>query len=321
MPRVLISASFPEQDLARQTPSGNGRWGEFEFLFEPDGKAVDAWVVYDNLQHSLTQSCPPCNTLLITGEPPSLRTYRPKFTSQFSHVCTSHPSIRHPHVIRCSESQPWHYGIRAGKAHGKRLSFDDLLQLQRPNKSKLLSVICSSKKTTTDHRRRLDFVHFLQAKLGSSLDVYGSGIAPVDDKSDAIYPYKYHIVLENDHSDHFMTEKLPDAFLGWSYPIYFGGPEAAHNFPQGSYTAIDIYQPEVALQRIEETIARNAFENSLQQLSDARQIVLNELNLFEVLTRFWQRHLSNENPAPVTLYPKSHSARLVLGQLRRRITR
>ena len=108
------------------------------------------------------------------------------------------------------------------------------------------------------------------------------------DKADAIWPYKYHIVLENDHSEHFMTEKLTDAFLGWSYPIYFGSSEAYHRFPEGSFTAIDIYQPEQSLAIIRELLDMPTYEAALPAIADARESVLGKNNLFAMLASYWR---------------------------------
>jgi hypothetical protein len=317
MPRILVSASFDESLLARQTPGGSGIWGNYQFLFKPDGEPVDGWIVYDDLQHPITQICPPANTLLITGEPASLRRYRSRYTSQFGQVWTAHTDIAHDRVTVKNESQPWHYAMRSGSVHQRPLDFDALVALQRPEKQKLLSVICSSKTITEDHRRRLEFVRYLQAQLGAQVDVFGSGVRPVADKSEAIWPYKYHVVLENDHSDHFMTEKLPDAFLGWSYPIYFGGSEAYHRFPEGSFTAIDIYRPQAAVKLIQDVIASDLYHTSQERIAEARHNVLWKQNLFAALAEYWQANLVSHAPSSVTLLPKSHRASLLLRQVQR----
>ena len=109
MPRILVSASFPESELARQTPGGSGLWEDFEFIFAPTAEPVDGWVVYDDLKQPLEQLCPPENTLLLTGEPASVRRYRSRFTSQFAQVWTAQSQIKHPHVTYRNEGQPWHY--------------------------------------------------------------------------------------------------------------------------------------------------------------------------------------------------------------------
>ena len=321
MPRILITAVFDASLLARQTPKSTGRWDEFQFLFQPDGEPVDAWVVYDDLRQPVSQFCSPSNTLLITGEPASLRQYRTRYTGQFGQIWSSHTNISHPHLTLRNEAQHWHYALWNGTAHGNALGLDELKVLPRPAKPKLLSVLCSSKAVTADHRRRLEFVRFLQSKLGDQIDVFGSGIRQVADKSDAIWAYKYHIVLENDHSDHFMTEKLPDAFLGWSYPIYFGGKEAYHRFPEGSFTAIDIYQPEQALNAIRNVLTNDTYEHSLDRISEARNNVLTKHNLFAMLVEYWRTNLVRQPASQVTLLPKSHRASLVVQQIKRNLSR
>jgi hypothetical protein len=323
MRRILLSASFPESTFARQTPGNRGRWDEFQFLFSSaealERQPLDGWVVYDDLKHPLEQLCPRNNTLLITGEPACVRRYRNRFTSQFGQVWTAQSSIKHRHVTYGNEGQPWHYAMHAGEAHGHPLGYDELAALAPPPKTKLLSVICSSKTVTPDHRKRLEFVRFLQAQLGDSIDVFGRGIRSISDKSDAIWPYKYHIVLENDHCAHFMTEKISDAFLGWSYPIYFGGPEIYNRYPPASFSAIDIYQPEQALATIQALISSQHYEATIPHIAAARQAVLTKNNLMSMLADYWRDHLAQQSATRVSLVPKSHRASLLCRQLGRSV--
>lgn len=319
MPRILLSASFPPELIFRQTPGRTGRWEEFELTADAS-QEVDGWVVYDNLQTPQSARCRSSNTLLITGEPESLRRYRSRFTAQFAQVWTSHRSIVHPRVSMRNEAQPWHYGLRAGRVHGCQLGFDELVKMPRPEKTKLLSVICSAKSHTEDHRRRLAFLEPLKAHFGDQLDVFGRGIQDVPDKSDAIYDYQYHIVLENDHSDYFMTEKLCDAFLGYSYPIYFGGSEAYHRFPEGSFTAIDIYRPDEAINLIENVIRSDAYTANKNQVDEARRRVLHENNLCHMIAaHFREQGDMNAVHEPVELVPKEHRATLIMKQIGRRV--
>lgn len=319
MPRALLSASFPEELLLRQTPGRLGVWGDWQYTTRAGDGPVDAWVVYDNLCEPKEQVCPPSNTLLITGEPESLRRYRRRFTGQFGQVWTSHVSVQHDSVFHQNEAQHWHYGLKPGAVHRQQLDFDDLVALPRPQKTKTISVICSSKSDTEDHRKRIEFVQLLKARLGDEIDVFGRGTRDIDDKSEAIYDYKYHIVLENDHSDRFMTEKLPDAFLGWSYPIYFGGSEAYHRYPEGSFARIDIYQPEQALAMIRSVIAADTYEHSQAAIAEARKAVLYRNNLFAMLDDYWKTHLRRMPARDVSLVPKNHRASLVLKQLGRAV--
>ncbi|RMF38956.1 MAG: hypothetical protein D6753_14905 [Planctomycetota bacterium] len=321
MPRILLVASFPVDQFLRQTPEGGGVWGDFHFTGDPHRGPFDAVVVYDDCPGGVECEAIGRNTLLITGEPPSLRRYRRPFTSQFEHVWTSHRSIRHPQVRYGHEGQPWHYGLYPSQVHGRQMTFSDLASLRAPQKTKLCSVICSSKTTTEDHRQRLEFVRRLQREFGEQIDVFGRGIRPLKDKSDAIYLYKYHVVMENDHSPFYMTEKLTDAFLGWSYPFYFGGREAEFCFPPGSYTAIDIYRPEVAIGIIRDAMAQGTYERQFPILGQARSKVLQELNLMAMLAEFWQNAWQPGDYRPIRLLPKRRSAALAWRHVQRSVTR
>jgi hypothetical protein len=122
MPRILVSASVPTSLLAGQTPGSSGNWEDFEFLFEPDDRSLDGWVVYDDLPQPQRQLYPTHNTLLITGEPPSLRRYRPRFTGQFAHLWTAQSGSAHRHVTQQNEAQHWHYAMGVSQAHGRPLA-------------------------------------------------------------------------------------------------------------------------------------------------------------------------------------------------------
>lgn len=326
MSRILLSASFPPDLMLRQTPGHSGSWKGCQFVSEDELDAAtseeefDAWVVYDDLRNPREVACSPLNTLLITGEPESLRRYRKRFTSQFGRIWTSHASIHHPHVKRRNEGQHWHYALNGSSVHGCQLGFDELAKMSCPQKTKLLSVICSSKAHTEDHRKRLEFVHTLQVNFGEQVDVFGRGIRDLDDKAEAIYDYRYHIVLENDHSDFFMTEKLGDAFLGWSYPIYFGGSEAYYRFPEGSFTAIDIYKPAEAISIIRSVIESETYERCMPRVSEARNRVLYTNNICNMMAEYWSEYISDSPAVPTRLLPKKHRAGLVLDQLKRKLS-
>ncbi len=321
MLRVLITSTIEPSRFARQTPHGSGRWGEFQFLFEPDDAPVDAWVVYDDVRQPITQLCAPANTLLITGNPKSLGQYRSSYFSQFGQIWTSHTGMAHSHVTIRHEAQPWLYAMQAGRVHQQPLGIDDLKTLACPVKTKQVSVLCSDKAITADHRHRIEFVRYLQSELGDQIDVFGYGVRPVADKSEAIWPYKYHIVLENDHSEHYMSEKLPDAFLGWSYPIYFGGKEAYHRFPEGSFTAIDIHQPEKSLNVIRNVLASETYEHGIERIAEARASVFAKHNLFAMLAEYWRTSLVRQPASLITLLPRSHRTSLVVQQIKRTLTR
>lgn len=328
MGKILISNSFPSQPILRQVPRHNATWCRHQFELddgtqESSSSSYDAWVVYDDLLRPTTRCCNRNRTILFTGEPPSVRRYRPPFTVQFAHIRTSHRNIKHVDAHHGHEAQPWHYGLFPCQAHSRTLDYDDIATLTRPNKPKLLSVIASNKVITEDHRQRLNFVEQLKSVFGDEIDVFGRGIRDIPDKADAIWNYQYHIVLENDHTPFYMSEKLPDAFLGWSYPFYSGGPHADSVFPTGSFGRIDMYSPTDSIKTIQQAIESNTAERQRECIAAARSIVLDKLNLMAVLCEKldeWEQSTEKKPSAGnslITLYPKKQSVRLTMRRLMR----
>ncbi len=331
MAKILITNSVPTDPILRQIPRRLANWCRHEFLLTPTGAPIDAWVVYDNLLQSETNRIDRDRTILITGEPPSVRRYRSAFTNQFGAVRTSHIGIRHANILRGHEAQPWHFGMHACRSHPQVLDYDALASMTPPSKTKHLSVILSNKVVTEDHRQRLKFVEQLKSAFGDQIDVFGRGIRDMPDKADAIWDYKYHIVLENDHSDHYMSEKLPDSFLGWSFPFYSGSSYADGVFPRGSFARIDMYDPVRSIAAIQAQVHSNVCESSLDKIGKARATVLDEINLFAVLCKAYDSMDGRINtlhgtdskkvkPTLTTLLPKKKSVRLSLGRWMRAIS-
>lgn len=149
-------------------------------------------------------------------------------------------------------------------------------------------MISSNKVFTEGHRVRYEFVMKLQAHFGEDIQVFGRGINEVADKWDAIAPFRYHLALENSAFDDYWTEKLADAYLARSFPIYYGCPNLERYFEPKSFLSIDLQQPQQAMQRIEALLADDPFEQRQQQLERARNLVLEQYQLFPLAVRHLQ---------------------------------
>ena len=113
----------------------------------------------------------------------------------------SHPNVRHraPGLV-------WFYGFSSEDR--SYLDYDEL-SAEQPEKSKLISTMCSSRTgNVTLHTKRLSFSNQLKLDL-PDLDIFGHGLKRVNDKAEALRPYKYHVVVENHVAPHHLTEKLP----------------------------------------------------------------------------------------------------------------
>ena len=56
------------------------------------------------------------------------------------------------------------------------------------------------------------------------MDVLGRGYAPFDSKADGLAPFRFSVIIENVRERNYFTEKLVDAILCETVPIYWGCP-------------------------------------------------------------------------------------------------
>lgn len=274
----------------RQLPDDSPVWGNCAFVFDPLARDYDWLVVYDRFPSvsgerfslwSEQLACPAENTLFITVEPSSIKSYEPVFLNQFGHVLTGHEdwSIRHPGIIRSQPALRWFYGN--GGEHIKTL---DQMKAEQPiTKSLGIATVCSSKQQKhTLHQKRYEFTQKLKQAI-PELDVFGHGVRPLRDKAEAVDLYRYHIAIENHRCDHHWTEKVSDAFLGWSLPLYYGCTNLKEYFPPDSFVDIDIEDLPATISLIRALLESGEYEKRLPAIVQARDLVLNHYNLFAVV--------------------------------------
>lgn len=96
-------------------------------------------------------------------------------------------------------------------------------------KTYLASLIASGKRDWEGHLLRHRIVdHIRAAQL--PVEVMGRGYRPFADKADGLAPYRYSVVIENLREPSYVTEKLVDALLCDTVPIYWGAPDIADLF-------------------------------------------------------------------------------------------
>ncbi len=234
---------------------------------------------------------------------------------------TTHRQLVHPHVTLGQPALPWHVGRRQQGHRNIEFTwnYDELKGFSTGPKERLISVISSDKTQTAGHRRRLELVRHLKAHFGDRLDVFGRGIREVEDKWDAIAPYRYHIALENGVYPHYWTEKLSDAFLAGAFPLYLGCPNVGEYFPAGSFAPLDANDAARAITTIEQAIADQRYERSLGDVAEARRLVLDRYNLFPLLADMLAASPPVGERVRTTLRPETDFPRR--GKLRRILQR
>jgi len=290
--RVKFYGTYNPHAWIRQFPDNSPVWGHCEFLLGTEARDYDWLVVYNDLPRKHAEehlSCPARRTLLVTTEPSSIKTYGRAFTRQFAYILTSQEpwALPHPGRIYSQPALQWYYGL--GQTH--LLSYRQMLESPPLAKSKTLATVCSTKQQRhTLHQKRYRFTQTLKQRL-PWLDIYGHGVQEIDDKTEALDAYRYHLAIENHIAPHHWTEKLADVFLGAALPFYCGCPNAAEYFPPESFIALDIDDVDGACEIILQAIEEQQYERRLPAIMEARRRVLEEYNLFAVLARLIQeRH-------------------------------
>ena len=278
--RVAVTTTVSHADMDRLCPERQTRWGRCEFLLNPPrGSACDYWIVFAGSRDRDLMQCAPENTLFIAGEPPSKKIYPRKFYAQFHRVVSSHAADPHPRVTTSLPGLNWHVGLfRAADRY--HYGYDELKRLTPDAKTNRISVVCSNLTTTPGQRQRLEFLGHLKAALGERLVHYGRGFTPIEDKMDAILPHRLHLVLENSCSPDYWTEKLSDAYLGWAYPIYAGCPNLGDYFPAAGFTAVDVTQPQQAVDLIRGMLAEEPGAAEMAAIARCRDLILDDYNPF-----------------------------------------
>jgi len=290
----------PEQ-LLRQTPQGKGIWKNVRFLLEDSPDPFDFLVVFGSGHPMIRESINPENTLFIGSEPPAIKTYPKGYLAQFASVISSDPDAQHPNLKLSQQGYPWFCGL--SDDHIKL--YDAYRSEPLPDKTKLMSVVCSSKSKKEGHRKRFEFVKQLKEIFGDDLDLYGNGQNFVPDKADAIRPYKYHITIENSESPDYWSEKLADSYLEGAFPFYTGCPNISDYFSEDAYLPINLDDLDATVATIKKAIKNQRYEQSLNALHTAKFQILDEYNLFNIITDHIQTRgfPKNKNSTLFSVYP------------------
>ncbi len=97
------------------------------------------------------------------------------------------------------------------------------------SKTAMLSLIASNKRRLKGHRLRHRVVREIR-KRRLEADIMGRGYRSFDNKGDGLARYRYSVVIENSREPGYITEKIIDAFLTRTVPIYWGAPDIGNFF-------------------------------------------------------------------------------------------
>lgn len=258
---------------------------------DPNQRKCDAWFILDDygINEDVVAICPPDKIFFVMGETEHIHIYNKQFVKQFHNLITCQ-HIDYGTVNTIFDYLPsWFIGLKFssnGLLSGYCFDYDNLVNLEPVKKSKLISVVSSNKKMCKGHEVRLSFVEKLKDYYGSDIDFFGRGISDFSDKWDVLSPYKYHIALENNRQDYYITEKIMDPYLAFCFPIYYGALNVDKLFSKKSFAPINIYEFEQSIKIIDNILSNDIYIEKLDSIIESRMRVLNEHNIFVKMAKY-----------------------------------
>jgi hypothetical protein len=249
----------------------------------------DLVVVYEGVKAKREIKYKEGGLIFISGEPPWSRVYSKKFLGQFDELITTHAKLKHKNNHLSQPCINWHFGLSYETLKYK-YDFHALQIMQPPIKTKLISIITSNQLMMPGHLKRMNFIREIKKLYPNEIDVFGKGIQPIDDKADALLPYRFNICLENSSLNHYWTEKFGDPLLAYTIPIYFGCTNITSYFNPNSFYSLDLENTDKSIKLIKQILSKPdlAYLNKLDCLQVDRQKLLNEYNLIPTLVNKFQ---------------------------------
>ena len=268
---VYIQQNYDYPNLIRQTPNLSGAWSGIQFTYE-EVDTCDLIVVINHPQKDIKVKCRKGGRILLIQEPPYERNnYLTNYFPYFDKIISAFDKQAFEKVMNTQAALPWLINK----------SYDQLIDLKPDDslKNDKISWVTSNSNVNPGHQPRLQFLDTLK-QSDVNIDFFGRGINPIEDKFEGIYPYRYTLAIENYSNADYWTEKIADAFLCYTMPIYYGCKNIEDFFPKGSFIKIDINKQEEAIEIMKDALKNKLWETNKEAIIEARNLVLNKYQFF-----------------------------------------
>jgi len=276
---------------------------EAEFEECQNYEYYDAVIVFNHPKQKVCVRVNPDKVFAFHQEPGNffLHPYMYFKTNSYSRVYTP-LNIKKENAIVGPPFLPWHIDKNI-----------DFLKSYAPTTKELkLSCISSNKRTLPGHKKRFKFVEYLK-RSEIQCDFYGKGYKYVEDKWNALNPYKYSIAIENESIDNYFTEKITDCFLSYTIPIYYGCKNITDYFPADAVIQIDITKTDKSIRKITEIIQSDDYDKRIKALIEARNRVLNMYNPFQLVINIIKNDYSSDKKIQtISIHPINKELRIFL---------
>lgn len=267
---VKIERYYKYPDLKRQTQHSSFKWKDITFT-EEEVTECDYLVILDYPKKDIAINVNRNNILHLCLEPANEVSKYRQFANRQVAVNFNQTNIKTNNVLSHG-ALPWHIDK----------DYDFLINFDRKElvKNDTIVWVTSNQRNSKGHVSRMNFLDII--KNLEFVKLYGRGIQPIDNKWDVLSTSKYAIAYENFQNDYNWTEKIVDCYLSYTMPLYFGCSKINNFFPKESYIQLDPLDKHIEL-FLKEVVTSKKWENSLEAIEEARNLVLNEYQLFPFL--------------------------------------
>lgn len=173
------------------------------------------------------------------------------------------------------------------------LSYEELSTGDPQAKSRLMAACVSGKYFDPGHRKRLDFLHFLDGQ-DLDLDIFGyegngfrawRGATPLHDKRSCLLPYRYYFDAENNATPNYYTEKIVDCLLAETLCFYWGCPNLDSFFDPRSFIRLDLDDFDADFARIRAAIDADEWATRLPFIQAEKRRILEDYQFFPTLAK------------------------------------
>lgn len=275
-------------------------------------KNADWLMVGDSFASPFQTTIPKERRVLFLMEPTNVRRYELDYLMQFKVLVTPTPiDLDGVETLVQNPCLGWFAGTGMGAGGDVSFQFErlsDVKAFPAPKKTRKASMITSLLAMSREHRKRLDFFYRLHNEIGDSIDLFGRDFAPICDKLDGLLDYKYSVVVENCSVKNYWTEKLADAWIAWTLPLYYGDPSILDRIPdKNALIPIDINNAARSVETIKKVLKEDPYVSRIQAIERCRNWVIEQANPFrrmeQIVSQSPKKQLTPPLSEPITLWP------------------
>jgi hypothetical protein len=280
-PTPWSSSAEVANDYKLQTPNAAGIWKDIEYT--DNAHEADFLIIQDEcFDLDLLNKFDRLHKLYFNREALSTHLIKSYSSEQFNRFSFWDGSGYLP--VR------WRYDSELAKNPvgygGIALTYDELVDLKPMVKNRKICAVVSNKKSIEGHKLRRRFVKKFIKKV--DLDLYGTISIrnmemPENNKFEVLKEYKYSLGFDNQDSiDDFIGTQFTDSILSWTIPIFWCGTDLGKYFPENSFLQFDA-RDSSEIDRISHFLQEDNYEDRLNDLAEARDLILNKYNLWPTI--------------------------------------